>query len=85
VWGTKTLRRALVQALVRAVPIEVREVFVEDLSGVVLVVDQHAVGALAADGSDGPFDVAVRLWRPGRDLHYLNTSSASTASNALVY
>jgi len=62
---------ALAQALVRAVRVVVREVLVEDLPGVVLV-DQHAVGALAADGLDEPFDVAVRLQRPGRDLHHLD-------------
>src|SRR6185436_8408352 len=62
---------ALAQALVRAVRVVVREVPVEDLPGVVLV-DQHAVGALAADGLDEPFDVAVRLQRPGRDLHHLD-------------
>jgi hypothetical protein len=53
----------LIQALVRAVVIEVAHVAVKNSSGVSLVVDQQSVGALGADAADEPFRVAVR---PGR-------------------
>jgi hypothetical protein len=49
----------LVQALVRAVVIEVVNVAVEDAAGVSFVVDQHPVGALGADAADEPFRVAL--------------------------
>jgi hypothetical protein len=44
------LGRMLSQALVRPVPVEVREVLVEDLPRMALVVNQDPVGALAANG-----------------------------------
>jgi hypothetical protein len=46
---------------VRAVPVEVGDMLVEDLSGVALVVAQYPVGALVADGSYEPFDVATEV------------------------
>jgi len=58
----------LVQALVRAVVIEVAHVLVKNSAGVLLVVDQHAVGAFGADAADEPFRIAVRLWHLRRDL-----------------
>jgi hypothetical protein len=67
----------VVQALVRSVPVEVGDVFVEDLSGVALVVDQHPVCALVADGAYEPFDVAVRPWRPRRAASPATTSRSS--------
>jgi hypothetical protein len=48
--GGVVLRWMLGQALVRAVPVEVGDVLVEDVPGVALVVDQYPVGALVADG-----------------------------------
>jgi hypothetical protein len=59
----------LIQALVRAVVIEMAHVAVKNSSGVSFVVDQQLVGALGADAADEPFRVAVRLRRTGRDLH----------------
>jgi hypothetical protein len=58
----------LIQALVRAVVIEVAHVAVKNSSGVSLVVDQQSVGALGADAADEPFRVAVRLGGAGRGL-----------------
>ena len=52
--------RVLIQALVRAVVIEVAHGAVKNNSGVSLVVDQQPVGALRADAADEPFRVAVR-------------------------
>jgi hypothetical protein len=59
----------LVQALVRAVVIEMAHVLVENGAGVSFVVDQQPVGAFGADAADKPFRVAVRPGRTGRDLH----------------
>ena len=70
--GGVVLRWMLGQALVRAVPVEVGDVLVEDLPGVALVVDQYPVGAFVADGPYEPFDVAVRLRRPRRNLDHLD-------------
>ena len=53
----------LSQTLVRTVPVEVADILVEHSAGVALVVDQHPVGALVADGTHEPFDVAVRSRR----------------------
>jgi hypothetical protein len=61
-------RRVLIQALVRAVVIEMAHVAVKNSSGVSFVVDQQAVGALGADAADEPFRIAVRLGCAGRDL-----------------
>jgi hypothetical protein len=60
----------LIQALVRAVVIEVAHVPVKNSSGVSFVVDQQSVGAFGADAADEPFRVAVRLGRPRRDLDH---------------
>src|SRR4051812_28182987 len=62
--GRIMVRWVLGEALVWAVPVEVGHVFVEDCTGVPLVVDQDPVGALGADAADKPFCVAVRLRRP---------------------
>jgi len=62
--------RVLIQALVRAVVIEMAHVAVKHSSGVSLVVDQQPVGALRADAADEPLRIAVRPRRPGRDLHH---------------
>jgi len=45
----------LIQALVRAVVIEVAHVPVKNSSGVSLVVDQQSVGAFGADAPNEPF------------------------------
>ena len=62
----------LIQALMRAVVIEVASVAVEDAAGVSFVIDQDALGALGADAADEPFCVAVPLGRVGRDLDYVD-------------
>jgi hypothetical protein len=62
--------RVLIQALVRAVIIEMAHVTVKNNSGVSLVVDQQPVGALSADAADEPLRIAVRPRRTGRDLHH---------------
>jgi hypothetical protein len=61
--------RVLIQALVRAVIIEMAHVTVKHSSGVSFVVDQQPVGALGADAADEPFRVAVRPGCTGRNLH----------------
>ena len=55
----------LVEALVRAVVIEVVHILVEDGEGVSLVVDQQPVGALFADAANEPFGVVVCLGESG--------------------
>jgi hypothetical protein len=60
----------LIQALARAVVIEVAHVPVKNSVGVSLVVDQQSVGAFGADASNEPFRVAVRPGRPRRDLDH---------------
>jgi hypothetical protein len=74
----------LVQALVRAVVIEVANVAVEDAAGVSFVVDQHPVGALGADAADQPFRVAVAWGVRGGILTTSMPSEANTASKASV-
>ena len=63
---------ALVEALVRAMIIEMAHVLVKDGASLLLVVDQQPVGALVADAVNEPFCVAVRPGRPGRDLDHLD-------------
>jgi hypothetical protein len=58
----------LVEALVRAVVVEVAHVLVEDGEGVSFVVDQQPIGALLANTADESLGVAVRLRCLGRDL-----------------
>ena len=58
----------LIQALVRAVVIEMAHVPVKHNLGVSLVVDQQSVGAFGADAADEPFRVAVG---PRRRLHLI--------------
>ena len=58
--------RVLIQALVRAVVIEMAHVAVKNSSGVSFVVDQQSVGALGADAADEPLRVAVRPGCAGR-------------------
>ncbi len=60
--------RVLVQALMRAMVIEVTHVLVENGAGVSFVVKQQPVGALLADTADESFGIAVRPRGPGRDL-----------------
>jgi hypothetical protein len=74
----------LVQALVRAVVIEMAHVLVENGAGVSFVVDQQPVGAFGADAGDEPFRVAVRPGRTGRDLDHVMPSEAKTASKVAV-
>jgi hypothetical protein len=62
--------RVLIQALVRAVVIEMAHVTVKNNAGVSFVVDQQPVGALGADAADEPFRIAVRLRHTGRDLDH---------------
>jgi hypothetical protein len=74
----------LIEALVRAVVIEVALVVVQDGAGVSLVVDQQPVGALLADATNEPFGVAVRLGCLRRDLDHLDVAGGETASKAAV-
>lgn len=73
----------LIEALMRAVVIEVAHVPVKNNSGVSLVVDQQSVGAFGADAANEPFRIAVRLRRPRRDLDH-GDAEAKTASKAPV-
>src|SRR6185312_11551181 len=58
----------LIQALVRAVVVEVAHVSVKDSLGVSLVVDQQSVGAFGADAANEAFRVGVRPGGARRDL-----------------
>jgi hypothetical protein len=60
--------RVLVQALMRAMVIEVTHVLVEDGAGVSFLVEQQPVGALLANTADESLGIAVRPRGPGRDL-----------------
>ena len=62
--------RVLIQALMRAVVIEMAHIPVKNNSGVSLVVDQQPVGAFGADAAHEPFRIAVRLRRARRDLDH---------------
>lgn len=62
----------LVEALVRAVVIEMVYILVEDGEGVSLVVDQQPVGALFADAANEPFGVAVCPGSLGRDFDHID-------------
>jgi hypothetical protein len=64
----------LVEALVRAVVIEMVHILVEDGEGMALVVDQQPVGALFADAANELFGVAVCLGSLGRDLDDVEAS-----------
>ena len=64
----------MVEALVRAVVIEMAHILVEDGEGMSLVVDQQPVGALFADAANEPFGVAICPGSPGRDLDHLDAS-----------
>lgn len=48
---------ALVESLVRPMRVVVPHILGQDPGGVVFVVDQDAVGALAADGAHEPLDI----------------------------
>jgi hypothetical protein len=61
----------LVEALVRAMIVEMVHVLVEDGAGVSFVVDQQPIGALFANAADEPLGIAVRLRRPGKDLDHI--------------
>ena len=50
----------LIQALMRAVVIEMAHVPVKHNAGVSLVVEQQSVGAFGADAANEPFRIAVR-------------------------
>jgi hypothetical protein len=50
----------LIQALVRAVVIEVAHVSIKNSLGMSLVVDQQSVGGFGADAADESFRIAVR-------------------------
>ncbi len=64
-------RWALIEALVRAVVMEMADVPVEDSKGMLLVVDQQPVSALFADAANKPFGITVGLWGTGRDLDHI--------------
>jgi hypothetical protein len=57
---------ALIEALVRAMPVEVALVRGQHGAGMPVVVDQYVVGALPADAADEPFGITVG---PRRRLH----------------
>jgi hypothetical protein len=58
----------LVEALVRAMVVELALVFGEHCTGVSFVVDQHPVGALGPDAADEAFGVTVaRRLRTARE------------------
>jgi hypothetical protein len=63
----------LVEALVRAVVVEMVDESVEDGAGVSFVIDQDSVGAFLEDAADESFRVAVRAGRPGRDFDDVET------------
>jgi hypothetical protein len=77
-------RWVLVEPLVRPVAIEMAQVLVEGGAGVLLVVDQHPVGALGADAADEPFRVAVRPGVRGGTVITSMPSEANTASKVAV-
>jgi hypothetical protein len=60
---------ALLAALVRVVIVVVPDELVEYHDGMMLVVDQHPVGALRSHGAHKPLGVAVCSWSPRRGLH----------------
>ena len=62
----------LVEALVRAVVIEMAHILVEGGEGMSLVVDQQPVGALFANAANEPFGVAVCPGSAGRDLDHID-------------
>jgi hypothetical protein len=68
---------ALIEALVRAMPVEVALVGRHG-AGAPVVVDQHVVGAFPADAADEPFDVTVRPRRAGGICTTCAPSAAST-------
>jgi hypothetical protein len=70
--GRVVMGWVLVEALVRAVVIEMVHVLVEDGAGVSFVVGQQPVGALFADTANEPFRVTVGSRRAGRDLDYVD-------------
>ena len=65
-------RGAELQGPVRPSGIVVPGVLGEDVQGVLLVVDQHAVGALGADAADESLGVGVHLRRLRRGLEDLD-------------
>jgi len=58
--GRSAGRRVSAEAQVLEMVIEMVHILVEDSVGVSLVVDQQPVGALLANGTNEPLDVAVR-------------------------
>jgi hypothetical protein len=74
----------LVEALVRAVVIDMVHILVEDGESMALVVDQQPVGALFADAANEPFGVAVCPGSLGRDLDDVDAFGGKTASKAAV-
>jgi hypothetical protein len=62
----------LIEALVRAVVVEMALVLVQDGAGMSLMVDQQSIGALLANRADESFGIAIRLRGPGRDLDYID-------------
>jgi len=63
--------RALVEALVRPMVVEMALVVVKDGASVSFVVDQEPVGALRTDTADDSLGIAIRLRNPGRDLDHV--------------
>ena len=65
-------RWVLVEALVRAVVIEMVQVLVENGAGISFVVDQYPVGAFLPHAADEPLRIAVRPRSPRRDLDHVD-------------
>jgi len=61
---------SLLTGLMRAVPVEMAGVLVQDRAQVLLAVDQHPVSALGSRGAYPSLGVAVRPRGPRRGLHY---------------
>jgi hypothetical protein len=69
---------------VRATPVVVRHILVQDRPQVPWPGDQHPVGDLGPDGAHPALRIVVRSRAARRDLHRLDPEAGSTASNAPV-
>jgi hypothetical protein len=79
-----TVRWSQVSGSVRAMPVVVGGVLVQDRAQVPWPGDEHPVGHLGPDSAYPPLGVDVRPRAARRDLHHLHPAPASTASNIAV-
>jgi hypothetical protein len=68
----------LIQALMWTVPIEMALVVAKNRTSVLLVVDEHPVGALGPGAADEPLGKRVRPRRAGWDLDHVNAFGGRT-------